>query len=40
MLVTPISSVRTVKPATQAANHIKLRKREHAGLNNQIASHQ
>jgi hypothetical protein len=40
MLVTPSKSVRTVSPATQVANHIKLRKREHAGRSNQIASHQ
>ena len=40
MLVTPSNSVRTVKPATAVANHIKLRRRENAGRSNQIASHQ
>ena len=40
MLVTPSNSVRTVKPATAVANHMKLRRRENAGRSNQIASHQ
>jgi hypothetical protein len=40
MLVTPSSSVRTVKPATAVANHMKLRRRENAGRSNRIASHQ
>jgi hypothetical protein len=40
MLVTPSSSVRTVMPATPAANHKKVRRREHAGRNNKIAFHQ
>ncbi len=40
MLVTPSSSVRTVKPATAVANHMKLRRRENAGRSNQSAFHQ
>jgi len=40
MLVTPRESVRTVKPATVIANHMKARRRENAGRSNQIASHQ
>jgi hypothetical protein len=40
MLVTPSKSVRTVKPATQVANHRKVRKREQAGRSSQIALHQ
>ena len=40
MLVTPSSSVRTLKPATAVANQMKLRRRENAGRTNQIASHQ
>ena len=34
------SIVRTVKPATQVANHRKVRRREQAGRNSQIALHQ
>jgi len=37
---TPSKSVRTVKPATAVANHMKLRRRENAGRNSQIAFHQ
>ena len=40
MLVTPSNSVRTVKPATAVANHMKVRRRENAGRSKQIASHQ
>jgi hypothetical protein len=40
MLETPSKSVRTVKPATQVANHTKVRKREQAGRSSQIALHQ
>ena len=40
MLVTPSNSVRTVRPATAVANHMKLRVREHAGRSNPIAFHQ
>jgi hypothetical protein len=40
MLVTPSNSVRTVKPATEVANHMKLRRRENAGRSSQIVFHQ
>src|SRR5208283_3918171 len=40
MEVTPSNSVRTVKPATAAANHRKVRRRENAGRSIQIAFHQ
>ena len=40
MLVTPSSSVRTVKPATAVANHRKQRRRENAGRSSQIALYQ
>lgn len=40
MLVTPSSSVRTVKPATAVANHKKVRRRVNAGRSNQITFHQ
>jgi hypothetical protein len=39
MLVTPKSSVRTVKPATAVANHIKVRSRENAGRTSCSALH-
>ena len=40
MLVTPSSSVRTLRPATAVANQSKVRRRENAGRSNQIASPQ
>jgi hypothetical protein len=40
MLVTPSSSVGTVKPATAVVNHRKVRRREKAGRSRLIAFHQ
>ncbi len=40
MLVTPSSSMRTVRPATAVANQRKVRRREKAGRSRPIAFHQ